>query len=196
MAVLQILKMGHPFLRKKAAKVTDFINLKNIFTDMQDTLEFVGGSGLAANQVMINKRIILYRIRKDRIPEGANFNAKSWTFMINPVMKPLSKEKELYWERCLSIPGLHGKVPRYKSIIVQYYTTNKKLIEFKAESTWAALLQHEFDHLDGILYPMRMRDLSKLGFNDYPGEIEKDMKKNKKYIDPLFLNLVKRWKKK
>ena len=113
--------------------------------------------------------------------------------MINPVIKPLSTKKELYWERCLSIPGLHGKVPRYKKIFIEYYNLNKKLIKHEAESTWAALIQHECDHLDGVLYPMRMEDLSKFGFNDTPGDIENDMKDNKDAIDPLFLELVSQW---
>ena len=113
--------------------------------------------------------------------------------MINPSIKPLLKNKKEYWERCLSIPGLHGKVQRYSSILVKYYNLRKELIIHKAHSTWAALIQHECDHLDGILYPMRMRDLSKFGFNDAPGDISKDMIKNKNSIDPLFLGLVKNW---
>ena len=71
--------------------------------------------------------------------------------MINPTIKPLLKKKTEYWERCLSIPGLHGKVPRFSSILVKYYNLNKELIIHKAHSTWAALIQHECDHLDGVL---------------------------------------------
>ena len=113
--------------------------------------------------------------------------------MINPVIRPLSEKKEEYWERCLSIPGLHGKVPRYKNILVEYHDLKKTLVKHEAKSTWAALIQHECDHLDGILYPMRMKNLSKFGFNDTPGDIAKDMIKNKDSIDPLFINLVKKW---
>ena len=195
MSVLQILKMGHPILRNKAKNVTfnEFNKIKKLVSDMKETLEFIGASGLAAPQVSINKRIVVYRLNKNRIPKNASFKKIPWTIMINPVIKPLSKKKELYWERCLSIPGLHGKVPRYKKILIEYYNMDKKLIKHEAESTWAALIQHECDHLDGVLYPMKMKDLSKFGFNDTPGDIEHDMKNNKDAIDPLFLELVSKW---
>lgn len=195
MTVLQILKMGHPILRNKARNVelNELYKIKKLVSDMKETLEFIGASGLAAPQVSVNKRIVVYRLNKNRIPKNASFNRIPWTVMINPVIKPLSTKKELYWERCLSIPGLHGKVPRYKKILIEYYNLDKKLIKHEADSTWAALIQHECDHLDGVLYPMRMEDLSKFGFNDTPGDIENDMKYNKDAIDPLFLELVSKW---
>ena len=193
MAVLQILKMGHPLLRQKAKKVYNFDEIIDLLSDMQDTLKYIGASGLAAPQVMVSKRVIVYRVNKNRIPVDANFKAKPWTFMINPEIIPLSGEKEMFWERCLSLPGLHAKVPRYKKILIKYYTPDSKLIEHEAHSTWAALIQHEYDHLDGILYPMRMKDFTYFGYNDTPGDIARDAKKNKKSIDPLFLDLVRKW---
>ena len=193
MSVLQILKMGHPTLRKKALVVKNFSEVLPIVKNMQDTLEYIGASGLAAPQVMISKRIIVYRVNKNRIPNDANLKKKPWTYMINPEIIPLSKKKKLYWERCLSLPGLHGKVPRFDKIRVKYYNLKGKLIEHEANSTWAALIQHEYDHLNGILYPMRMKDFSYFGYNDEPGDIARDAIKNKKSIDPLFLDLVKRW---
>ena len=193
MAVLQILKMGHPLLRQKAKKVHNFDKIIDLISDMQDTLKYIGASGLAAPQVMVSKRVIVYRVNKNRIPLSAHFNAKPWTFMINPEIIPLSSEKEMFWERCLSIPGLHAKIPRYNKILIKYFTPDKKLIEHEAHSTWAALIQHEYDHLDGILYPMRMKDFTYFGYNDTPGDIARDAKKNKRYIDPLFLDLVKKW---
>ncbi len=193
MSVLQIIKMGHPILRKKALKVTNFNKAKEIAKNMKETLEYIGASGLAAPQVMINQRIIVYRMIKERIPKVASFKPKSWTYMINPVIKPIGKSKELFWERCLSLPGLHAKVPRYKRILVKYYTLENKYVEHEAFSTWAALIQHEYDHLNGILYPMRIKDFRYFGYNDTPGDIARDAKKNKKSIDPLFLNLVKKW---
>ena len=195
MSVLNIIKMGHPTLRKKAKKVLlkDFAKMKKLISDMKETLEFIGASGLAAPQVLENKRIVVYRVNKNRIPKSAKFKKIPWTVMINPVIKPLSSEKELYWERCLSIPGLHGKVPRYRKISVEYYNLEKKIIKHQAESTWAALIQHECDHLDGILYPMRIKDFTKFGYNDTPGDIQSDMKHNKDSIDPLFLELVRQW---
>ena len=193
MPILQILKMGHPILRKKSLKVTNFSKAKEIAESMKETLKYIGASGLAAPQVMINQRIIVYRINKERIPKKGQFTTRPWTYMINPIIKPIGSKKEMFWERCLSIPGLHGKVPRYKKIFVKYYTLEKKIIEHEAHSTWAALLQHEYDHLNGILYPMRMKDFTYFGYNDTPGDIAKDTIKNKKAIDPLFLELVKKW---
>jgi peptide deformylase len=193
MPVLQILKMGHPLLRKKAKKVIKFDEVKSLIQNMKETLRFIGASGLAAPQVMVSKRIIVYRVNKNRIPSNAKFKAKPWTCMINPEIKPLSNKKVLFWERCLSLPGLHAKVPRYDKILVKYQSIDNKVIEHEAHSTWAALIQHEFDHLEGILYPMRMKDLSYFGYNDSPGDIARDAKFNKKSIDPLFLDLVKKW---
>ena len=193
MSVLQILKMGHPILRKKALVVKKFSEVLPIVNDMKDTLEHIGASGLAAPQIMINKRIIVYRVNKNRIPNDAKFRAKPWTFMINPEIFPIGNKKKLYWERCLSLPGLHGKVPRFDKIKVKYYNLKGNLIEHEAYSTWAALIQHEYDHLNGILYPMRMKDFKCFGYNDTPGDIARDAIKNKNSIDPLFLDLVKRW---
>ncbi len=193
MAVLQIIKMGHPLLRKKASEVKDFSKVKDLISNMKDTLNYIGASGLAAPQVMVSKRIIVYRVNKNRIPKNVKLESKPWTYMINPKIIPLSDKKTLFWERCLSLPGLHAKVPRYNKIHVKYYTPEKKLIEHDAFSTWAALIQHEYDHLEGILYPMRMKDFRYFGYNDTPGDIARDSKKNKASIDPLFLDLVKKW---
>ncbi|MAJ24412.1 MAG: peptide deformylase [Rickettsiales bacterium] len=193
MAVLQILKMGHPILRKKASKVKDFDTIHDLISNMKDTLTFIGASGLAAPQVMVSKRVIVYRVNQNRIPKNAKLNSKPWTYMINPEIIPITKKKTLFWERCLSLPGLHAKVPRYDKIHVKYFTPDKQLVEHYAHSTWAALIQHEYDHLDGILYPLRMKDFSYFGYNDTPGDIARDIKKNKYSIDPLFLDLVKKW---
>ncbi|MBJ57708.1 MAG: peptide deformylase [Rickettsiales bacterium] len=193
MSVLQILKMGHPILRKRALPVKNFESIKDLVKNMKDTLEHIGASGLAAPQVMVSKRVVVYRVNKNRIPKKASFKKVPWTVMINPEIKPLSSGTEMFWERCLSIPGLHGKVPRYKRILVRYYNLEKKLITHEAVSTWAALIQHECDHLEGFLYPMRMKDHSKFGYNDTPGDIAKEAKKDTSSIDPLFLDLVKRW---
>ena len=195
MTVLNIVKMGHPILRKKAIKVQlkEFESIIDLVENMKKTLEYIGASGLAAPQVLVSKRVVVYRVNNNRIPKDAGFKKIPWTVMINPTIKPLSTNKKEYWERCLSIPGLHGKVPRYSSILVKYFDLNKKLITHRAHSTWAALIQHECDHLNGILYPMRMKNLSKFGFNDTPGDIVKDMKVNRNSIDPLFLDIAKKW---
>ena len=193
MAVLQILKMGHPILRKKASIVKNFDEVAELIHNMKDTLKYIGASGLAAPQVMVSKRVIVYRVNKNRIPLKNKFSSKPWTFMINPEIIPISNKKQMFWERCLSLPGLHAKVPRYNKIFVKYYTPDNKLVDLEAYSTWAALIQHEYDHLNGILYPMRMNDFTYFGYNDSPGDIARDAKKNKTSIDPLFLDLVKKW---
>ena len=115
-----------------------------------------------------------------------------WTTLVNPVITPKMETKELVWERCLSIPGLHGKVPRYPEITLSYQTLDGETVSHDAHSSWAALLQHEVDHLDGTLYPMRMADLSLLAYNDEPGPLAEDVAEESN-IDPLFRDLVERW---
>ena len=97
------------------------------------------------------------------------------------------------WERCLSIPGLHGKVPRYLDITIEYQDLDGKTVRHDAHSSWAALLQHECDHLDGIVYPMRMSDLALLAYNDEPGPLAREVSADPSGIDPLFIDLVERW---
>lgn len=195
MAILTIAKMGHPVLRRVAKRVDDPTNpeIASLAADMRETLEEIGASGLAAPQVFVEKRVVVYRIIATRIPAGSDLRPVDWTVMINPEITPLAKDKVPVWERCLSIPGLHGKVPRYPRISIRYQTLEGKTIEQVAHSTWAAILQHECDHLDGILYPMRMEDLTTLAFNEAPGALAEDAAGNPGQIDPLFLDLVGRW---
>ena len=118
---------------------------------------------------------------------------RPWTVMVNPVITPKAAEKTPVWERCLSVPGLHGKVPRFLKIEITYLDLEGKRHIYEAHSSWAALLQHECDHLDGVLFPMRMTDLSLLAYNDEPGPLAKEVAENPKGIDPLFIDLVERW---
>jgi len=97
------------------------------------------------------------------------------------------------WERCLSLPGLHGKVPRHMHIEIEYTDLDGNSHRHDAHSSWAALLQHECDHLDGVVFPMRMTDLSLLAYNEEPGPLAKEVMENPKGIDPLFIDLVERW---
>ena len=194
MAVLRIAKMGSPILRRPAAPVADPMapEIAKLAADMRETLEDIGASGLAANQVFVSQRVVVYRMIASRIPDGSGFGPVPWTVMINPVITPLDKEKQSYWERCLSIPGLHGKVPRWPNIKITYQSLDGNNIEQEAIGTWSALLQHECDHLDGYLYPMRMTDLSLLSYNDEPGPLAEDAAAGSK-IDPLFQRLVDDW---
>ena len=124
----------------------------------------INACGLAAPQIGVDSRVVLYRIPEDRIPPGAKTSPVPWTLMINPVITPLDGAKAPIWERCLSLPGLYGKVPRYRRIGISFMTRDGKTVEREASGFHAMILQHECDHLDGVLYPMRMTDLAKLTF--------------------------------
>src|SRR5262245_46770322 len=195
MAVLRIAKMGNPVLMQKAEPVADptSAEIRQLAADMTETLEDIGASGLAANQVFVPKRVVVYRMIAARIPAGSGIPPRPWTVMVNPVITPKAPEKTPVWERCLSVPGLHGKVPRHLHIGISFFDLSGKKHEHEAHSSWAALLQHECDHLDGVLFPMRMTDLSLLAFNDEPGPLAQEISENSKDIDPLFIDLVERW---
>ena len=195
MAVIRIAKMGNPVLMQKAAPVEDPTapEIKRLAADMQETLEDIGASGLAANQVFVAKRVVVYRIIAARIPAGSGLEPRPWTVMVNPVITPKAQAKTPVWERCLSVPGLHGKVPRFMEIQISYSDLQGKKQTHDARSSWAALLQHECDHLDGIVFPMRMEDLSLLAYNDEPGPLAKEIAADPNGIDPLFIDLVERW---
>jgi peptide deformylase len=195
MAVLRIAKMGNPILLQKAAPIPDPTapEIRRLAQDMQDTLEDIGASGLAAPQVFESKRLVVYRIIASRIPKGSDLEPRPWTTLVNPVITPKTKTKTLVWERCLSVPGMHGKVPRYPQISITYQTLEGKTVTHDAHSSWAAILQHEVDHLDGFIYPMRMTDLSMLAYNDEPGPLAREVMADRTGIDPLFVDLVERW---
>jgi peptide deformylase len=195
MAVLRIAKMGNPVLLRKAEPVKDPTapEIRQLAQDMQDTIEDIGASGLAAPQVFVPKRVVVYRMIAARIPPGSGLQPRPWTVLVNPVITPKSAAQNQVWERCLSVPGLHGKVPRFSEVSITYSDLDGKLHTHHATSSWAALLQHECDHLDGILYPMRMTDLSLLAYNEEPGPLAKEVASGAKNIDPLFVDLVERW---
>jgi peptide deformylase len=195
MPVLRIAKMGNPVLLQKAAPVEDPTapEIRSLAADMQETLEDIGASGLAAPQVFCSKRVVVYRIIASRIPEGSGLVPRPWTVMVNPVITPKAETKTPVWERCLSIPGLHGKVPRFLDINISFHDLAGKRHSHDAHSSWAALLQHECDHLDGIVFTMRMTDLSLLAYNDEPGPLAREVTVDPKGIDPLFIDLVERW---
>ncbi len=172
MAIREIVKMGHPALRRVAQPVGDATapEIRALVEDMRETIEAIDANGLAAPQVQVNKRVVIYRIPAQRIPEGSKQEPVPWTVMINPVLEPLTDEKKLIWERCLSLPGLYGKVPRYTQVRVSFQTLAGERVERRCRGFHAMLLQHECDHLDGILYPMRMTDLSLLTFASELGD--------------------------
>ena len=195
MAVLRIAKMGNPVLSQVAAPVADPTarEIRELAADMQQTLEDIGASGLAAPQVFVSRRVVVYRVIASRIPAGSGLEPRPWTAMVNPVIRPKSEAKSPVWERCLSIPGLHGKVARFMHINITYQDLEGRSVSHDAHSSWAALLQHECDHLDGIVYPMRMTDLALLAYNDEPGPLAREVLADARGIDPLFIDLVDRW---
>lgn len=165
MAILKIARMGHPILRLKANPVDDPTApaVRALVSDMQDTLADIGGIGLAAPQIHVSQRIVIFEVPALRV--GVE-EAIPLTILINPKIDLLGEETAFGWEACLSVPGLMGYVPRHDRIVYRGYDLSGKEIEREAGGFHARVVQHECDHLDGILYPMRMSDLSQLVFAD------------------------------
>ena len=193
MAILRIAHMGHPVLRHQAEPISDpgHSDVRRLAADMKETLEHIGANGVAAPQVYVPIRLVVYRIQDSKIPAGSGWQTVPWTVMINPVITPQSDEKFLTWERCLSLPGLHGQVPRYANITVRFQDHDGNTIEREADGSHAAVLQHEVDHLDGLLYPMQMTDMTTLGFNAEPGTLA--TASENETLEPLFQDMVDAW---
>ena len=170
MAIRDILKMGNPELLKVSEPV-DFEkdDLTTLIEDMKETMKANDGAGLAAPQIGVFKRLVIFGFdSNDRYPEA---DSVPFTVLINPIITPLSDEKENGWEGCLSVPGLRGVVPRYTHIKYEGYDAEGIKIEREVEDFHARVVQHECDHLDGILYPMKIKDYRYFGFHE---EIFKD----------------------
>lgn len=165
MAILKISRMGHPILRQAAMPVADPSSpeIGRLIADMRETLRDSGGVGLAAPQVHVGSRVILVQIPAERADDG---RALGETVLINPVLVPLDDEVVVDWEGCLSIPGLRGLVPRYRRVGWSALDETGRAVAGEAEGFHARVLQHEVDHLDGVLYVDRMPDLSALVFQD------------------------------
>lgn len=157
MAILKIARMGHPILLERAAAVEDPTDpeIRRLVADMAETMEDAGGIGLAAPQVHVGLRLFLWRT-------GAGGVAA----LINPVLEALGEESEAAWEGCLSIPGLRGAVRRPARIRFRGVDIAGNAVDGEAAGLVARVMQHETDHLDGVLYPMRMEDLSQFGFTE------------------------------
>lgn len=166
MAIRKIARMGHAVLKGMCAPVEDPTApaIASLAADLIETCEDIGGNGIAAPQVYEPIRMFVYRVRRDVMPAGAEMAEIPWTVAINPVITPVGEDKKLYWERCLSLPGLYGQVPRFTDIRFEALGLDGKTAAFTAHGFHARLLQHETDHLDGVLYPQRMEDMATLGF--------------------------------
>ncbi len=158
--------MGDLRLLARSQPVVDFDSpgLSALIEDMQDTMGHLDGAGLAAPQIGVALRVVIFGFGANpRYPEAAPL---PFTILVNPELTRLSDEEEDGWEGCLSVPGLRGMVPRWKRLGYAGYDVSGKRFEREAEGFHARVVQHECDHLDGILYPMRMRDFSRFGFTD------------------------------
>jgi peptide deformylase len=168
MALLKIARMGHPVLVHRAEEVADPTarEVRRLVADMVETMEDADGVGLAAPQVYVGKRIIIFKAPAAREPGADPRGVAPLTALVNPVVEPLTQEMVQGLEGCLSIPGLSGVVPRVAHIRYRGTTPKGETIEREAIGFHARVVQHECDHLDGILYPMRMTDLTLLSFTD------------------------------
>jgi peptide deformylase len=166
MAVLDIALMGNPVLRAAARAVDDPTApwVRRLAQDMIETMAAADGTGLAAPQVREPWRIVIFRVDADRVSGMAHDFPVDLTVLVNPVVEPVGHERAFGWEGCLSVPGLRGVVPRHLSIRYRGTGLDGEPIERAADGFHARVVQHECDHLDGVLYPQRMTDLRLLVF--------------------------------
>jgi peptide deformylase len=168
MAVLKIVRMGHPVLLRSAdpVGVPADAELRRLARDMIETMADADGAGLAAPQVAVPLRMIVFRVTAERA-SGAPGDAPIATrVLLNPEILPQTDAQELGWEGCLSIPGLRGAVPRWTAITYRGLDLDGNPVEAHATGFHARVVQHEVDHLDGVLYPMRMADFRLFGFTE------------------------------
>jgi peptide deformylase len=172
MAIREVLKMGDPRLLAVAEPVLEFGTpaLENLVADMRDTMRDLNGAGLAAPQIGVGLRVVIFGMDYNpRYPEAAPV---PYTVLINPQLTPLGDEMEDGWEGCLSVPGMRGVVPRFRNLRYTGVDDHGQPIDRSVSDFHARVVQHEVDHLDGILYPRRIRDLTQFGFVEslFPGQ--------------------------
>jgi peptide deformylase len=170
--IREVLRMGDRRLLERSQPVEAFgtTELRALVADMRDTMAHLNGAGLAAPQIGVPLRVVIFGVTYNpRYPEAEEVPD---TVLINPVLTPIGEEREEAWEGCLSVPGMRGLVPRFKRVRYQGFDDLGNPIDRSVEGFHARVVQHECDHLDGILYPMRSRDMSQFGFVDtlFPGE--------------------------
>ncbi len=166
MAVRTVLKMGDPRLLEvsTALDTIDAGTLEPLLTDMWDTMAAESGAGLAAPQIGVMQRVVIFGFHDNpRYPDAPSIPQ---TVLINPVITALDETQEDGWEGCLSVPGMRGIVPRYRKIHYQGFDQYGNEIEREVSGFHARVVQHECDHLDGVLYPQRIRDMRQFGYLD------------------------------
>lgn len=166
MAIKTVLRMGDPVLLQKAAPVTvfDTPELHALIQDMQDTMSHMNGAGIAAPQIGVSLRVVIFGVGDN--PRYPDAEQVPYTVLINPMLTPIGDAQEDGWEGCLSVPGFRGVVPRYERLHYIGFDQYGNAIDRLVSGFHARVVQHETDHLDGILYPMRIQDLTKFGFTD------------------------------
>jgi peptide deformylase len=168
MSILKIARMGHPVLRDIARPVEDPTapEIRRLVEDMTETLTDIQGAGLAAPQVHVSLRVVIFKVAAERTTGIAGDEPIGLQAIINPMLEPLSDDMNLGWEGCLSIPTLRGAVPRFTHLRYTGFDLDGNPIDRTVAGYHARVMQHEHDHLDGILYPQRMTDLSLLVFTE------------------------------
>ncbi len=166
MAIRPVIRMGNPILNRVAHPVEDIhdVRIAALIKDMLDTMRAEDGAGLAAPQIGVSLRVVVFGF--DHNPRYADVPPVPRSILINPEIRPLSADMEDGWEGCLSVPGLRGVVLRYRHIEYSGFNAEGETVVVEAEGFHARVVQHECDHLDGILYPQRMSDFSRFGFMD------------------------------
>lgn len=167
-----VLRMGDPRLIEKSAPVEAFDTpeLHAMIQDMEDTMQAKNGAGIAAPQIGVQLQVVIFGVGfNPRYPDAEEV---PYTVLVNPVIEPVGMEMEEGWEGCLSVPGMRGIVPRYAQIRYRGFDQFGKPIDRTVSGFHARVVQHEADHLLGVLYPMRVRDLRNFGFNEelFPGQ--------------------------
>ncbi|HQS83200.1 MAG TPA: peptide deformylase [Thiobacillus sp.] len=172
MALRDVLKMGDPRLLEPARPVADFASLEltQLLVDMHDTMRALDGAGLAAPQIGVGLQVVIFGVSAN--PRYPDAEEVPYTVLINPQLTPLSDAMEAGWEGCLSVPGMRGLVPRHTDLRYRGFDPAGQPIDRSVSGFHARVVQHEVDHLHGILYPMRIRDLRDFGFTDtlFPGQ--------------------------
>ena len=164
--IRDVLRMGNPQLLQRSKPVEAFgtPELDALLQDMRDTMAARNGAGLAAPQIGVLRQVVIFGVEhNERYPDA---EPVPYTELVNPVLTPLAQTMEEDWEGCLSVPGLRGVVPRYTHLRYEGFDPLGHPIEREVSGFHARVVQHECDHLNGILYPMRMRDLSRFGYTD------------------------------
>ena len=172
MAVRPVLKMGDPVLLQVAKPVEQFDTpeLQALLQDMKDTMAALNGAGIAAPQIGVSLQVVIFGVGSNpRYPQAGEV---PYTELLNPVLEAQSEEMEEGWEGCLSVPGMRGLVPRHTQLRYRGFDPQGRPIDRTVEGFHARVEQHEVDHLHGVLYPMRIRDLRHFGFNEalFPGQ--------------------------